>query len=89
MTDSCSHLLDLSNVITHANLDENADSHAQGPHGPPRTIIAARDDDAIPHIRCDRCGHIWAVCPTPGNTYNQAVQALHEHVTNPPPLETE
>lgn len=69
---NCVHIYDMQNVFAPGALDAN---------GIPVSVVAAPDEGLLPHIRCGGpCGRVWIVCPTPGDTYDQAVQAMHDHI---------
>ena len=76
----CVHVYDMYNLLAPSGADAN---------GIPISVVAARDEGLLPHLRCSLCNQVWVVCPTPGNTYDQAVQAMHEHVTSTSTPETE
>lgn len=66
----CAHVYDMYNLLAPSGADAN---------GIPISVVAARDEGLLPHIRCSMCNRVWVVCPTPGDTYDQAVQAMHDH----------
>lgn len=72
--ETCVHVYDMRDLIGSGPPD---------PDGLPRSVVRARDDDRLPHLRCRRCGRVWLVIDTDGVDYDDAVAKAAQRMDRP------